>query len=66
MSKELSQDYWDAQAIAEVGYSKVKNRGWQSAHQLKMHNEQVVAIAELQVISGNSVLDIGCGSGRLA
>jgi|TARA_B100001105_G_C22386504_1_gene442197 2-polyprenyl-3-methyl-5-hydroxy-6-metoxy-1,4-benzoquinol methylase len=63
---ELSQDYWDAQAIAEVGYSKVMNRGWQSAHQLKMHNEQVVAIAELQVISGNSVLDIGCGSGRLA
>ena len=66
MSKGLTKEYWDAQAIAEKGHSKVMNRGWQPHHQQKMHEEQVAAIEALNIISGNSVLDIGCGSGRLS
>ena len=61
MGKGLTKEYWDAQAIAEKGHSKVMNRGWQPHHQQKMHNEQVAAIEALNIISGNSVLDIGCG-----
>lgn len=66
MGKGLSKEYWDEQAIAEEGHSKVMNRGWQPHHQQKMHEEQVTAIEALNIISGKSVLDIGCGSGRLS
>ena len=68
MSKNISKKYWDDQAIEEDWFSKVMNRGWATipGHQQKMHDQQAAAIEDLNIISGKSVLDIGCGVGRLS
>jgi len=66
MSKGLDKFYWETMATEEIGNDKVMNRGWSSKHQQAMHEEQVAAIQALNIIQGKSVLDIGCGIGRLS